>query len=55
MLAVAVGAFAWRALEFIMIDPIGMRPDLAPGIWIVAIGLIVLTRATYEISAERRF
>jgi hypothetical protein len=55
VLAVAVGAFAWRALEFILIDPIGLRPDLAPGIWIVAVGLIVLTRATYEISAERRF
>jgi hypothetical protein len=55
VLAVAVGAFAWRALEFILIDPIGPRPDLAPGIWIVAVGLIVLARATYEISAERRF
>jgi hypothetical protein len=54
VLAVAVGAFVWRALEFILIDPIGLRPDIAPGIWLVAIGLIVLTRATYEISAERR-
>lgn len=55
VLAVAIGAFAWRALEFILIDPIGLRPDLAPGIWIVAVGLVFLARATYEISAEHRF
>ena len=54
VLAVAIGAFAWRALEFILIDPIGLRPDLAPGIWIVAVGLVFLARATYEISAEHR-
>ena len=39
VLAVAIGAFAWRTLEFVLIDPAGLRPDLAPGIWIVAIGL----------------
>jgi hypothetical protein len=55
VLAVAVGAFAWRTIEFVLIDPAGLRPDLAPGIWIVAIGLMILARATYEISAERRF
>lgn len=54
VLAVAIGAFTWRALEFILIDPIGLRPDLAPGIWIVAVGLVFLARATYEISAEHR-
>lgn len=51
---VAIGAFAWRMLEFVLIDPAGLRPDLAPGIWIAAVGLVFLARATYEISAERR-
>lgn len=51
---VAAGAFLWRAAEFLLIDPMGMRPDLAPGIWIVGIGLVMLTRATWDISRERR-
>jgi len=54
VLIVAIGAFAWRMLEFILIDPAGLRPDLAPGAWLVAVGLIVLARATYEIHAETR-
>jgi hypothetical protein len=54
VLALAVGAFAWRAIDFVLVDPAGLRPDLAPGLWIVAIGLAFLARATYEISAERR-
>ena len=28
-------------------------PDRSPGLWIVAIGLIILSRATYEIAGER--
>jgi hypothetical protein len=28
-------------------------PDRSPGVWIVAIGLIILSRATYEIAGER--
>ena len=28
---VAIGAFAWRMLEFVLIDPAGLRPDLPPG------------------------
>ncbi len=55
VLVVALVAFAWRVLEFVLIDPAGLRPDLAPGIWIVAVGLMFLARATYEISAEKRF
>jgi hypothetical protein len=54
VLAVAAGASAWRTIEFIFVDPAGLRPDLAPGLWVVAIGLAFLARATYEISAERR-
>jgi hypothetical protein len=55
VVAVAIGAYAWRTLEFILVDPAGLRPDLAPGLWIVGVGLIILARATYEISTERRF
>lgn len=54
VLAVALGAFVWQTVSYILNDPAGLRPDLAPGSWLVAIGLIVLARATYEISAERR-
>jgi hypothetical protein len=51
---VAIGAFAWRTIEFILVDPTGIRPDLAPGLWLVGIGLVILARATYEIAGERR-
>jgi hypothetical protein len=51
---VAIGAFAWRTLDFVLIDATGLRPDLAPGLWISAVGLVFLARATYEISAEHR-
>ena len=54
VVAVAIGAFVWRTIEFILSDPIGLRPDLAPGIWVVGVGLVILARATYEISTERR-
>jgi len=30
----------------------GLRPDRAPGIWIAAIGLIGLARATFEIAQQ---
>ena len=52
---VAVAAYLWRAVEFILIDPAGLRPDLAPGIWMTGIGLIILARAAYEIGSERRY
>jgi hypothetical protein len=51
---VAIGAFTWRTLDFVLTDAAGLRPDLAPGLWITAIGLVFLARATYEISAEHR-
>jgi hypothetical protein len=50
----AIGAFAWRTLDFVLINATGLRPDLAPGLWISAVGLVFLARATYEISAEHR-
>jgi hypothetical protein len=55
VLAVALGGFVWQTVSYVLNDPAGLRPDLAPGSWLVAIGLVVLARATYEISAERRF
>ena len=55
VVGVAIGAFVWRTIEFILVDPAGIRPDLAPGLWIVGVGLIILARATYDISTERRF
>lgn len=50
----AIGAFVWRVVEFVLVDPLGMRPDLAPGLWITAVGLLLLARGTYEISREQR-
>ena len=55
VVALAIGAYAWRTLEFVLVDPAGLRPDLAPGLWTVGVGLIILARATYDISTERRF
>jgi hypothetical protein len=55
VIVVAVGAYLWRTIEFIRIDLAGLRPDLAPGIWVTGIGLVILARAAYEISSERRY
>jgi hypothetical protein len=55
VIVVAIGAYAWRTIDFILSDPVGLRPDLAPGWWMVGVGLIILARATYEISSEHRF
>ena len=55
VLAVAVGAFAWRTIEFVLIDPAGSGRTSRPASGSSAVGLIILVRATYEISAERRF
>jgi hypothetical protein len=32
----------------------GLRPDRAPGLWIVIVGLLVLARSTFEIAQEPR-
>ncbi len=46
----------WLALLYALLsfltqgDLTGLRPDLAPGAWLAAVGLIVLSRATYRIS-----
>ena len=55
VVSIAIGAYAWRTIEFILVDPAGIRPDLAPGLWIVGVGLVILARATYEIWSEHRF
>ena len=40
----AVGLFAVGALAL---------PDRAPGLWLAALGLILLARAAYDVSRER--
>ena len=51
---VAIVAFAWQVLDFILADPTGLRPDLAPGTWLTGLGLLGLARATWDIARERR-
>jgi hypothetical protein len=42
-----------RAWDLFSIEALGL-PNTAPGIWLSALGLIVLSRAVYEIAGERR-
>ena len=42
-----------RAFDLFTIGALGL-PTTAPGIWITALGLVVLSRAVYEIAGERR-
>ena len=39
--------------DLFSIEALGL-PNTAPGIWLSALGLIVLSRAAYEIAGERR-
>ncbi len=43
---------ALRLLDFVTggLPLEGLRPDRAPGLWLAALGLAVLARATYELS-----
>jgi hypothetical protein len=47
----------WIGLGLRIIDLFGLGalglPDRSPGLWVVAVGLILLSRATYEIAGER--
>ncbi len=55
ILVVAVIGYALRLVD--ILSKVGFQlPDNAPGLWLVAIGLIGLARATYEIAQtqERR-
>ena len=44
---------ALRAFDLYMVGALGL-PNTAPGLWLSALGLIVLSRAAYEIAGERR-
>lgn len=53
LLLTVLGWLAWFyaiAAFLIQGDLVGLRPDRAPGTWLAAIGLIMLSRATYLIS-----
>ena len=44
---------ALRAFDLFTVGALGL-PTTAPGLWLSALGLIVLSRAAYEIAGERR-
>ena len=55
---VAVAAVGWiglalRAFDLFTVGALGL-PTTASGLWLSALGLIVLSRAAYEIAGERR-
>ena len=55
---VAVVAIGWiglalREFDLFTVGALGL-PNTAPGLWLSALGLIVLSRAAYEIAGERR-
>jgi hypothetical protein len=55
---VAIVAIGWiglalRAFDLYQIGALGL-PTTAPGLWLSALGLAVLSRAAYEIAGERR-
>ena len=55
---VAVAAVGWiglvlRVFDLFTVGALGL-PTTAPGLWLTAVGLIVLSRAAYEVAGERR-
>jgi hypothetical protein len=44
---------AIRAVDLWALGAVGL-PDRAPGLWLAGLGLIVLSRAVYDIGRERR-
>ncbi len=53
LVVLGVAGFLVRVVEFVSRDPHGLRPDLAPGLWIAGVGLVGLARAAFEIGQER--
>jgi hypothetical protein len=54
----AIAAIGWiglglRAFDLFTIGALGL-PNTAPGLWLAALGLIILSRAVYEIAGEPR-
>lgn len=55
LLALAVvGLVIWPLLpdQLIVTNPVGLLPDRAPGLWVGALGVIVLARAVFEMVGE---
>jgi hypothetical protein len=55
---IAIVAIGWiglvlRAFDLYQLGALGL-PTTAPGLWIAAFGLALLSRAAYEIAGERR-
>lgn len=50
-LVVAWLGFALRVAELATLGAVGL-PDRAPGLWLTAIGLLLLGRATYDVARE---
>jgi hypothetical protein len=44
---------AFRAADLWTVGALAL-PDRAPGLWLAALGLVVLSRAVYDIARERR-
>ena len=57
MIILAVGwiAFAVRAFDLGMTNLDAVLPFRAPGLWLAALGLVLLSRAVYDIAREPRF
>lgn len=43
---------ALRVFDFVLDDPNALFPDRAPGLWLAAVGLVVLSRAVYDMAHE---
>jgi len=45
-------ALGLRVLDFVLDEPQAIFPDRAPGLWLSVVGLIVLSRAVYDMAHE---
>jgi hypothetical protein len=55
VLAIGWIAFAFRAFELATTNLDAVLPLRAPGLWLAAFGLALLSRAVYDIAREPRF
>ena len=49
LLTLGAAGFAYRLIDLVGRGAIGL-PDRALGLWIVALGLVLMARATFEIA-----
>ena len=45
-------AIALRIIDLVTLQPSQIFPDRAPGLWISVVGLVVLSRAVYDMARE---